>query len=41
MVAEKDWDKTVGAADAVRRVFENVPAMLVGYRAADLVLGDF
>lgn len=30
MVAEKDWNKTVGAADDVRRTFENVPAMLIG-----------
>lgn len=30
MVAEKDWDKTVGAADDVRRIFEKVPAMLIG-----------
>jgi anti-anti-sigma factor len=30
MVAEKDWDKTVGAAGDVRRTFENVPAMLLG-----------
>jgi serine phosphatase RsbU (regulator of sigma subunit)/anti-sigma regulatory factor (Ser/Thr protein kinase)/anti-anti-sigma regulatory factor len=35
MVAEKDWDKTVGAADAVRRIFENVPAMLVGLEGPD------
>ncbi|OBA63238.1 PAS domain S-box protein [Mycobacterium sp. 1100029.7] len=30
MVAEKDWDKTVGAYSDVRRTFENVPAMLIG-----------
>jgi anti-anti-sigma factor len=30
MVAEKDWDKTVGAEGDVRRTFENVPAMLIG-----------
>ena len=30
MVADKDWDKTVGAADDVRRIFEKVPAMLIG-----------
>ncbi|AFS13596.1 MULTISPECIES: SpoIIE family protein phosphatase [Mycobacterium] len=30
MVAEKDWDRTVGAAEDVRRVFENVPMLLVG-----------
>ncbi|MCV7053581.1 SpoIIE family protein phosphatase [Mycobacterium heidelbergense] len=35
MVAEKDWDKRVGAADDVRRVFENVPAMLVGLEGPD------
>jgi len=35
MGAEKDWDKTVGAAEAVRRIFENVPAMLVGLEGPD------
>lgn len=35
MVAEKDWDKTVGASDDVRRVFENVPALLVGLEGPD------
>lgn len=30
MAAERNWDKTVGAADDVRRVFDNVPALLVG-----------
>jgi PAS domain S-box-containing protein len=35
MVAEKDWDKTVGAADDVRRIFENVPALLVGLQGPD------
>jgi anti-anti-sigma factor len=35
MVAENDWDKTVGAADDVRRTFENVPAMLVGLHGPD------
>lgn len=30
MVAEKDWDRTVGAAEDVRRVFEHVPMLLVG-----------
>lgn len=30
MVAERAWDKSVGAAEDVRRVFENVPALLVG-----------
>jgi anti-anti-sigma factor len=35
MVAEKDWDKTVGAADDVRRIFENVPTLLVGLEGPD------
>src|SRR5215469_16839977 len=35
MGAEKDWDKTVGAADDVRRIFENVPALLVGMEGPD------
>ncbi|OBG24754.1 SpoIIE family protein phosphatase [Mycobacterium sp. 852002-51057_SCH5723018] len=35
MVAENDWDQTVGAADDVRRTFENVPAMLVGLQGPD------
>ncbi len=35
MVAEEDWDKTVGAAEDVRRIFENVPAMLVGLEGPD------
>ena len=35
MVAENDWDKTVGAAGDVRRIFENVPAMLVGLKGPD------
>ncbi|MDM4139129.1 MULTISPECIES: SpoIIE family protein phosphatase [Mycobacterium] len=35
MVAEKDWDRTVGAAEDVRRVFENVPALLVGLEGPD------
>src|ERR1700733_13309438 len=30
MVAEKDWDETVGTASDVRRTFEKVPAMLLG-----------
>jgi anti-anti-sigma factor len=30
MTAEMDWDETVGTAEDVRRVFDNVPAMLVG-----------
>ena len=35
MVAEKDWDRTVGAADEVRRIFEHVPTMLVGLQGPD------
>jgi hypothetical protein len=35
MVAENDWDRTVGAADDVRRVFDNVPALLVGLEGPD------
>jgi anti-anti-sigma factor len=35
MGAEMDWDKTVGAAEDVRRIFENVPAMLVGLEGPD------
>ena len=35
MVAEKDWDKTVGATDDVRRIFENIPAMMVGLEGPD------
>lgn len=35
MVAENDWDRTVGAADDVRRVFENVPVLLVGLEGPD------
>ena len=35
MVAEKDWDKTVGAADDIRRIFDNVPALLVGLEGPD------
>jgi anti-anti-sigma factor len=30
MAAEMDWDKSVGKADDVRRVFENLPAIVVG-----------
>ncbi len=30
MAAEMDWDKTVGTAEDVRRVFDSVPAMLAG-----------
>lgn len=35
MVAEQDWDKTVGTADDARRTFENVPAMLIGFDGPD------
>ncbi|ORB76178.1 SpoIIE family protein phosphatase [Mycobacterium scrofulaceum] len=35
MAAERNWDKTVGAADDVRRVFDNVPALLVGLEGPD------
>ena len=35
MVAKRDLDKTVGAAGDVRRIFENVPAMLVGLTGPD------
>ena len=30
-----DWNKTVGAADDVRRVFENAPNMMVGLQGPD------
>ncbi|CAM4256689.1 Phosphoserine phosphatase RsbU [Mycobacterium basiliense] len=35
MAAEMDWDKLVGAAQDVRRIFENAPAMLVGLEGPD------
>ena len=35
MAAERNWDKTVGAADDVRRIFDNVPALLVGLEGPD------
>jgi anti-anti-sigma factor len=35
MAAEMDWNKTVGAADDVRRVFENSPNMMVGLQGPD------
>jgi anti-anti-sigma factor len=35
MAAEIDWDKTVGTAEDVRRIFENVPAPLVGLEGPD------
>ena len=35
MAAERDWDNTVGAADDVRRTFDNIPALLVGLEGPD------
>ncbi|KAA1249689.1 SpoIIE family protein phosphatase [Mycobacterium simiae] len=35
MAAEMDWDKMVGAAADVRRVFEHAPAMMVGLQGPD------
>lgn len=35
MAAEMDWDKTVGAAEDVRRIFEHIPAILVGLEGPD------
>lgn len=35
MSAQMDWDKTVGTSDDVRRVFENIPAMIVGLQGPD------
>jgi serine phosphatase RsbU (regulator of sigma subunit)/anti-sigma regulatory factor (Ser/Thr protein kinase)/anti-anti-sigma regulatory factor len=35
MAAERNWDTTVDAADDVRRVFEGVPALLVGLDGPD------
>ena len=35
MAAERNWDKTVGAGDDVRRVFDHVPALLVGLEGPD------
>ncbi|MGZ4577064.1 MAG: SpoIIE family protein phosphatase [Mycobacterium sp.] len=35
MAAERNWDKTVGGADDVRRIFDNVPALLVGLEGPD------
>ena len=35
MAAERNSDKTVGAADDVRRIFDNVPALLVGLEGPD------
>ncbi|OBI15847.1 SpoIIE family protein phosphatase [Mycobacterium sp. E2497] len=35
MAVEKNWNATVGAADDVRRVFDHVPALLVGLEGPD------
>ncbi|MCV7232254.1 SpoIIE family protein phosphatase [Mycobacterium branderi] len=35
MPAEMDWDNTVGNADDVRRVFDSVPTVLVGFEGPD------
>lgn len=35
MAAGKDWDKAVGTAEAVRRVFESIPTMVVGLEGPD------
>lgn len=35
MTAEKDWDKAVGKAEDVRRVFESIPAMVVGLQGPE------
>lgn len=35
MAGERNWDKTVGAGDDVRRVFDHVPALLVGLEGPD------
>lgn len=35
MSAEMDWDHTVGAAADVRRIFESIPAMVVGLEGPD------
>ncbi|KZS69946.1 PAS domain S-box protein [Mycobacterium kansasii] len=35
MAPDMDWDKKVGTAADVRRIFENVPAMLVGLEGPD------
>ncbi|WP_205874009.1 SpoIIE family protein phosphatase [Mycobacterium camsae] len=35
MSAEMDWDDAVGTADDVRRIFENIPAMVVGLDGPD------
>ncbi|ORV63107.1 PAS domain S-box protein [Mycobacterium europaeum] len=35
MAGERNWDKTVGAGDDVRRVFDHIPALLVGLEGPD------
>jgi anti-anti-sigma factor len=35
MAAETDWDKTVGAAEDVRRAFDSVPSMLIALEGPD------
>ncbi|KZS82713.1 SpoIIE family protein phosphatase [Mycobacterium persicum] len=35
MAPDMDWDKKVGTPEDVRRIFENVPAMLVGLQGPD------
>ncbi|OBH21998.1 MULTISPECIES: SpoIIE family protein phosphatase [unclassified Mycobacterium] len=35
MAVERNWNATVGAADDVRRVFDHVPALLVGLEGPD------
>ncbi|KZS58041.1 SpoIIE family protein phosphatase [Mycobacterium ostraviense] len=35
MAPDMDWDKKVGTPEDVRRIFENVPAMLVGLEGPD------
>ena len=35
MAAEMDWDNTVGKPEDVRRIFESVPAMMVGLEGPD------
>ncbi|BBZ40690.1 SpoIIE family protein phosphatase [Mycobacterium conspicuum] len=35
MAAEMDWDETVGKAEDVRRIFESVPALIVGLQGPE------
>jgi hypothetical protein len=35
MAAEMDWDKSVGKPEDVRRIFENLPAIVVGLEGPD------